>query len=148
MPKDEFDFEDPMELNGVALFTDEDTTDAMCECFIEEFMRMGYDHVRIFALFRHPHYIGMNMVMQNRGEQFVRDRIEEIFAGWGRAVTWPAPFVPKRPPPASPAPAPAPPSSACSCGSTTGCCSEKSPAPSPKTESLDPTGSPAPTYYL
>jgi hypothetical protein len=41
MPKDEFDFDDPMELNGMALLSDEDTTDAMTECFIEEFMRLG-----------------------------------------------------------------------------------------------------------
>ena len=26
----------------MAFLTEEDTTDAMCECFIEEFMRMGY----------------------------------------------------------------------------------------------------------
>ena len=151
MPKDEFDFDDPMELTGVALFTDEDTTDAMCECFIEEFMMLGYDHARIFALFRHPHYIGMNMVLQNRGEQFVRDRISEIFAQWGRPVTWSVatPFVPKRPPPARvPIPAPAaPPKTSCSCGSTMGCCSEQKP-PEPEPGALDPTGSPAPTYNL
>lgn len=125
MPKDEFDFEDPMELNGVALFTDEDTTDAMCDCFIGEFMRMGYDHTRIFALFRQPHYIGMNMVLEKRGEQFVRDRIAEIFAQWGRVATWA--------PPAHPPP--------CSCGAPESCASQSAPA-------LDPTGAPAPTYNL
>lgn len=125
MPKDEFDFEDPMELNGVALFTDEDTTDAMCDCFIEEFMRMGYDHTRIFALFRQSHYIGMNMVLEKRGEQFVRDRIAGIFAQWGRVATWA--------PPAQPPP--------CSCGVPESCASQSTPA-------LDPTGAPAPTYNL
>jgi hypothetical protein len=84
MPKDEFDFEDPLELNVVALLTEEDTTEAMCECFIEEFMRLGYNHKQILALFRNPHYLGMNMVMEKRGEQFVRDQITEIFARWGR----------------------------------------------------------------
>jgi hypothetical protein len=89
MPKDEFDFADPMELSGVALFTEEDTTDAMCECFIEEFLRMGYSHKQILALFRNPNYLGMNLVLQKRGEPFVRDQIAEIFARWGKAVTWP-----------------------------------------------------------
>ena len=84
MPKDEFDFEDPLELNGVAFVTEEDTTDAMCECFIEEFMRMGYDHKQIQALFRNPHYLGMYMVLEKRGEQFVRERVAEVFARWGR----------------------------------------------------------------
>ena len=90
MPKDEFDFDDPMELSGVALATEEDTTDAMCECFIEEFMRMGHNHRQILALFRNPHYIGMNMAWQNRGGQFVRDFIAATFAKWGRPITWPA----------------------------------------------------------
>jgi hypothetical protein len=86
MPKDEFDFDDPMELSGVALATDEDTTDLMCECFIEEFMRLGYNAKQILALFRNPHYLGMNMVLQNRGEPFVRDRIADVFARWGRPI--------------------------------------------------------------
>ena len=84
MPKDEFDFEDPLELNGMALLTEEDTTDAMCECFIEEFMRMGYDASQVLNLFRNPHYLGMYMVLEKRGEQFVRERIVEVFARWGK----------------------------------------------------------------
>ena len=84
MPKDEFDFEDPLELNGVALQTEEDTTDAMCECFIEEFMRMGYNAKQILGLFRNPYYLGMNMVLEKRGKQFVRERVDEVFARWGK----------------------------------------------------------------
>ena len=84
MPKDEFDLEDPLELNGAVLMTPEDTTDAMCECFIEEFMRMGYGPKQILALFCDPNYMGMNMVWQNRGEQFVREAITKTFARWGR----------------------------------------------------------------
>jgi hypothetical protein len=88
MPKDEFDFEDPMELSGVTLPTEEDTSEAMCECFIEEFMHMGYDPQQLLALFRNPNYLGPNLVLQNRGEPFVRDRIAEVFRMWGRPVTW------------------------------------------------------------
>jgi hypothetical protein len=84
MPKDEFDFEDPLELNGMALVTEEDTTDAMCECFIEEFMRMGHSAEQILGLFRNPNYLGMNMVIQNRGENFVREAITQTFARWGK----------------------------------------------------------------
>ncbi len=89
MPKDEFDFEDPMELNGMALLSHEDTTDAMADCFIEEFMRMGYNHQQIFALFRNPHYLGLNLVLEKRGEPFVRETIAAAFAKWGRPVVWP-----------------------------------------------------------
>ncbi len=93
MPKDEFDPEDPMELCGVGLVTDEDTSEAMTDCFIEEFMRLGYNHKQLLALFRNPHYIGVNMVLQNKGEQFVRNRIAEAFAAWGKPVAWKAPCV-------------------------------------------------------
>ncbi len=88
MPKNEFDFEDPMELNAMGLLTSEDTTEPMTECFIEEFMRLGYNHKQIWALFRNPHYTGLNMVLQNRGEAFVSDAIQEVFARWGRPVAW------------------------------------------------------------
>jgi|SRR6266496_1411678 len=88
MPKDEFDFEDPFELNGVGLVSNEDTTEAMTECFVEEFMRLGHNHKQILAMFRNHHYIGMNLALQKRGEPFVRDMITEVFARRGRAVAW------------------------------------------------------------
>lgn len=92
MPKDEFDFDDPLELKGIGIVCGEDTTEAMTECFAEEFMRLGHNHKQILALFRNPHYIGMNMALQNRGEQFVRDKISEVFARWGKPAAWPATF--------------------------------------------------------
>src|SRR6185369_2131807 len=63
--------------------------EAMTECFIEEFMLMGYNHKQILALFRNPHYLGMNLVLQNCGEQVVRTKITEIFARWGRPIQCP-----------------------------------------------------------
>ena len=51
MPKDECDFDDPLELNGVALLTEEDTSGAMAECFVEEFLRLGYNPGQVLALF-------------------------------------------------------------------------------------------------
>lgn len=89
MPKDEFDFEDPFELNGMAMLTHEDTTNDMAECFIEEFLRMGYGHKQVLALFRNPHYLGPNLALEKRGEPFIRDLITEVFARWGKVVTWP-----------------------------------------------------------
>ena len=88
MPKDESDPEDPLELCGVGLLTEEDTSEPMTECFVEEFMRLGHTPASILALFRNPHYTGMNMVLQNRGETFVKDKITEVFGWWKRPVTW------------------------------------------------------------
>ena len=90
MPKDEFDFDDPLELNGVALYTDEDTSRDMAECFVEEFLMLGYNHKQLLAMFRNPHYLGLNMVLQNKGEPFVREIIAETFAKWGKKIEWPA----------------------------------------------------------
>ena len=86
MPKDEFDVDDPLELNGVAFLTEEDTSAEMAECFTEEFLRMGYNHKQVLALFRNPIYVGPNMVLQNKGEAFVREIIAGTFARWGRPV--------------------------------------------------------------
>lgn len=93
MPKDEFDFEDPLELNGVAFLTEKDTSAEMAECFTEEFMRMGYNHKQVLALFRNPHYTGPNMVLANKGEPFVRDIIAGTFARWGRPIQTSPPVI-------------------------------------------------------
>lgn len=86
MPKDEVDPEDPMELSGMAMLTEEDTSEDMTECFVEEFMRMGHSPAQVFQLFRSPFYVSANMVLENRGETFVRTKIVEIFTRWGRTV--------------------------------------------------------------
>ena len=98
MPKDEFDFDDPLELNGVGIVSNEDTTAAMTECFVEEFMRLGHNHKQILALFRNPHYLGMNLALEKRGEQFVRDTIAEVFARRGTTVVWNSGFSRSGPP--------------------------------------------------
>jgi hypothetical protein len=86
MPKDEFDFEDPLELNGVSMLTQEDTSAEMAETFTEEFMRIGYNARQILALFRNPHYLGPRLVLEQHGEPFVRELIAEVFARWGRTA--------------------------------------------------------------
>jgi hypothetical protein len=86
MPKDEIDPEDPLELRGVGLVTGEDTTDAMSECFIEEFLRLGHGAGQILALFRHPHYAGVHLVFRHRGEDYVQRKIVEVFGWWNHPV--------------------------------------------------------------
>jgi hypothetical protein len=88
MPKNELDPEDPLELHRIALPTDEDTTEAMTDCIIEEFMRLGYDHEQLLALFRNPYYTGLRMVLETKGETYLRECIEEMFARRGQPVRW------------------------------------------------------------
>jgi hypothetical protein len=51
---------------------------------------LGHSAGQILALFRNPHYTGMNMVLQNRGEDFVKAKITEVFGWWRCEVAWPA----------------------------------------------------------
>lgn len=84
MPKDEFDPEDPMEAVAVELPADEDTLVPMAECFIEEFMRMGYSQAQIAGMFENPFYAGLLMVTRARGREFVRQLIADTFRKWGK----------------------------------------------------------------
>jgi hypothetical protein len=86
MPKDEFDPEDPLEAIAVELPSDEDTIVPMAECFIEEFMRMGYSQEEILGLFGHPMYVGLLMVTRARGTAFVKQLIADTFRKWGRTL--------------------------------------------------------------
>lgn len=79
-----------MELHGVAFPADEATSREMAECFIEEFLMLGYGPGQLLALFRNPHYLGLNLVLRDRGEPFVRDAIREVLARWGVEVEWPS----------------------------------------------------------
>lgn len=96
MPKDEFDFDDPMELSGMGIMTNEDNSEIMAECFIEEYMRMGYSHLQILALFKNPFYIGPNMVLEKKNLEFVKKLIVETFSKWGRSVEWADDSIPPK----------------------------------------------------
>ena len=139
MPKDEFDFDDPLELNGVALYTDEDTQRDMAECFAEEFLMLGYNHKQLLAMFRNPHYLGLNMVLQNKGEAFVKEVIRGAFARWGRKIEWPS-ACSRREEAKTSLPAPMP----------VGCQSLPAPGPTgePDSNLTDPLGNPVPKLNL
>ncbi|MBI1746304.1 MAG: hypothetical protein HYR55_06915 [Acidobacteria bacterium] len=81
MPKDEFDFDDPMELVGVEL--PEGNPEVMAECFVEEFARMGSSDSEIFALFQSPFYAATHRIYQEKGEDFVRAVIQRVRSQWG-----------------------------------------------------------------
>lgn len=90
MPKNEIDPEDPLELCRVGLATGEDTTNVMAECLVEEYLRLGYKPNQLLALFRNPFYTGLHLVIENRGEAYVREVIRDTFARWGRPCVWDA----------------------------------------------------------
>jgi hypothetical protein len=82
MPKDEFERSDPMELVGMVLPGDEGTLDAMAECFIEEYVRMGWSEERLMTLFTHPLFMGTHRIYLSRGEPYVRSLIQRTLKKW------------------------------------------------------------------
>ena len=82
MPKDEFDFEDPMELVSMPMPDDKEMKTNMALCLAEEFMRVGQSDEEILAMFRDPFYTVPNGVYLNLGEVGVKKAITEARANW------------------------------------------------------------------
>ncbi len=78
MPKDEFDFDDPMELCGVELpVADGESDREMVRCFAEEFTRMGFSPAELLAVFRNPFYAGAHGAWTRLGDTEVTRLVEE-----------------------------------------------------------------------
>ncbi len=81
MIKKEFDAHDPMELVGVALPGGD--LAQMAECFVEEYIRAGWDDESLLHLFRDPFYRATHRVYQEKGEMYVRRLIATLRQKWG-----------------------------------------------------------------
>ena len=75
-----YDEDDPMELMGLALPGGD--ADAMAECLVDEFARMGYDEEALLGLFRNPFYTGAHAIYRLQGEVYVRSIIERVRDRW------------------------------------------------------------------
>ena len=82
MPKEEFDMEDPLELNGQVVPCNEDNDDAMAVAFMEEFLFLGYSSGRILELFANPDYIGPYRVFKNKGLRHVNQLLTTTLNDW------------------------------------------------------------------
>jgi hypothetical protein len=83
MPKDEFVDQDPMELVGMVLPGEPGQLEAMAECLVEEYVRMGWDERRLMALFVSPMFLAPHRIYQQKGEEYVRGLIRGMWAKWG-----------------------------------------------------------------
>jgi hypothetical protein len=83
MPKDEFVAEDPMELVGVVMPGEPGMLEAMAECLVEEYIRLGWDEERLMALFASPLYMATHRIYRAQGEEYVRTLIRRLQAQWG-----------------------------------------------------------------
>jgi len=83
MPKDEFDTEDPMELVGMVLPGEAGQLEAMAECVVEEYVRMGWDERRLMVLFVNPMFLATYRIYRQKGEAYVRNLVQKTCARYG-----------------------------------------------------------------
>jgi hypothetical protein len=84
MPYDDPDATDPMTLHGVVVETEsDDAMQDMAECFVEEYIRSGFDADRILRMFQTQGYAGPFLAYQTLGEDEIRRLISELMSLWG-----------------------------------------------------------------
>ncbi len=86
MPHDEAVPEDPMGLVGMVLPGEPGQIEAMAECLVEEYVRMGWDEPRLIALFRSPMFLATHRIYRQKGEEYVRALIGQTLARWKPAL--------------------------------------------------------------
>lgn len=75
---------DPMTLQGVMYDVDgPEALQEMAECFIEEYLRSGFEPERILALFSCGEFSGPTLAWRTLGEQAIRGIIDEATLRWG-----------------------------------------------------------------
>ena len=78
----QFEEEDPMDLVGIVLPGEPGQLEAMAECFVEEYIRMGWDEPRLMTLFTNPMFMATHRIYRQKGEVFVRELIQKTQARW------------------------------------------------------------------
>ena len=84
MPHDEFVDEDPLDLVGMVLPGEPGQLEAMAECFVEEYARLGWTEPRLMTLFVNPMFLATHRIYREKGEGYVRELIRKTGAKWGR----------------------------------------------------------------
>lgn len=74
--------DDPLELTGVILPTEDDASlKEMAVCFVEEFLRDGWSDEKLRAMFKNPFYRGPYLVWKKTGDAYVEAVIREAHDG-------------------------------------------------------------------
>jgi len=88
LPK-EFEDDDPMQLVGMILPGEEGQLEAMAECIVEEYVRMGWDERRLMTVFTNPLFLATHRIYRLKGEGYVREMIDKTCAKWRPLVGGP-----------------------------------------------------------
>lgn len=86
MAEKEFEDEDPMDLVGMVMPGEPGQLEAMAECFVEEYVRLGWDEPRLMTLFTHPMFMATHRIYRQKGEEYVRSLINRTQAKWGASL--------------------------------------------------------------
>ncbi|MEP0842377.1 MAG: hypothetical protein HRF43_06665 [Phycisphaerae bacterium] len=93
MPYADPDPTDPLTLHGVGVETEDALAmRRMAECFIEEYLRMGFEPGRVLHLFRTAGYAGPRLAFAALGEPAIRAMIDEQLRRRGRRSAADAPL--------------------------------------------------------
>ena len=77
MPYDDPEPSDPLTLHGVVVETEDDgAMRDMAECFVEEYVRSGFDADRILRMFQTQGYAGPFQAYQTLGYDVIRAMID------------------------------------------------------------------------
>ena len=93
MPFDEPEANDPMEMVGMVMPGEPGQLEAMAECIVEEYVRLGWDARRLMTLFVNPMFMATYRIYRQKGEAYVRELIDRTCAKWTFTTT-PATLLP------------------------------------------------------
>lgn len=82
MSRDAFESEDPMELVGMVVPGEAGQLEAMAECLVEEYVRMGWDEERLMNLFINPMFMATYRVYRHKGKDYVQNLIKVTCEKW------------------------------------------------------------------
>ena len=74
-----FEQDDPMDLVGMVFPGEAGQVEAMAECIVEEYVRLGWDERRLFSIFASPMFLATHRIYRQKGEDFVRGLIQETW---------------------------------------------------------------------
>ena len=78
--------DDPMEMIGMVMPGEPGQLEAMAECLVEEYVRLGWDARRLLTLFVNPMFMATYRIYQQKGEAYVRELIDRTCAKWSAFV--------------------------------------------------------------
>ena len=86
MPYTEPKSDDPMELVGMVMPGEPGQLEAMAECIVEEYVRLGWDARRLLTLFVNPMFMATHRIYRQKGEAYVQELIDRMCEKWAPLV--------------------------------------------------------------